>query len=450
MASGNGRVERMEGYDVVIAGAGTTACVLAKELALKGKKVVVLDIGDDSRRFLGSTLSTLSTKHKLGTTFSPSRTKEGDTLMLPIGLGGGSKTYAGLSTSPDYDWWRSWGVDLEPYREWAEKESWVSPVPPEFMSEGELYFAEAADKAGFPMSVSRKHIKFDRCKPKGCQSCSFGCPNEARWDATYAGWDAMKLGAKFVWKVRVEEPILESGKAVGFRGKKEDGSVVEARGKVAVGCAGGYGNVAIARKAGLKDAGTTFAGDASIITWGLVPKGQKGNLVDHPMVHTMHYEPTRTHFGSCMMTRLGFLGANVMKYGIGMAKYALFDYDRILFAYAKTKDDGEGYVYDDGSMSKTYTERDRHQLEFAKETNRKILLAGKCDPNKIFDYIIMLAHPSATVPIGTCVDTHLEAKGVPNLYFCDSSVFPESIGSPTVLTLVHLAKYEAEYLATVV
>jgi choline dehydrogenase-like flavoprotein len=376
-------------------------------------------------------------------------TREGDRVLIPVGLGGGSKVYGGLATVPDYDWWRSYGIDLEPYREWAEKETWVSEIPEEFVSPGEKRYAEAAEKAGFPMGLALKHIKFERCVPRGCSVCSYGCPRKARYDAAYSGFEAMEGGAEFVWDVRVEEPILENGNAVGFRGKKKDGSTVEARGKVVVGCAGGHGNVAIAREAGLERAGTTFAGDASVLSWGLLPRGQKGNQLDFPMAYNMHYEPTNTHFGSCMHTRMGWIGSAVEDEGLGMLKH-YFDYSRLFVTFAKTHDDGEGYVYDDGSLSKTYTERDEQVLEFARETNHKILIAGGCDPNEIYDNTIVLAHPSATVPVGTCVDTNLEAKGVKNLFFCDCSVFPESIGAPTVLTLAHLARYMSDHLATVV
>ncbi len=140
---------------------------------------------------------------------------------------------------------------------------------------------------------------------------------------------------------------------------------------------------------------------------------------------------------------------SVMAHGIGMLRY-FPDFKRLMVAYAKTHDDAQGYVGDDGSLSKTYTKRDEEVIEFARETNRKILIAAGCDPDRVYDTKIVLAHPSATVPIGKLLDTNCQAIGIPNLYFCDTSVFPESIGAPTVFTLVHLAKYMADHLATVV
>ncbi len=448
----NEGVQRLEGYDVVIAGAGTASPVLAKELARMGKKVICLEKGDDSRRWLnGTVLSMIAGKHSEmhlpKSMMVP--TIEGDEVLIPFGLGGGSKTYAGLATTPDYDWWRSYGVDLEPYRQWAEEESWVSDVPEEFVSDGEKLYMEAAAKVGFPMGITQKHLRFERCLPKGCARCSYGCPNKAKWDATYSAYDAMKYGAKFLWHVKVEAPIIENGKAVGLRGKRKDGSVIEVRGKTVVVSCGGYGSVPIARSAGLEEAGTTFAGDASVLTWGILPKGMKGNQHDHPMVAQMHYLPTQTHYGSCFQTKMGWFGMTFfVKPSRGIKHF--FDWDRVMITFAKTKDDGQGHVGDDGSLSKTYTEADNYRLDFARDVGKKILVAAGCAPDAIYHHKILLAHPSATVPLGKLLDSNFEVKGIPNLFFCDTSAFPESIGAPTVLTLVHMAKYEAEYLATVV
>lgn len=444
-------VKRMDGYDVVIASAGTTACVLAKELSRMGKKVICLEKGDDSRFLLnGTAMSMVAGKHAEmrlpKSMFVP--TKEGDDVIIPFGLGGGSKTYAGLATTPDYEQWRKWGIDLEPYRAWAEEESWVADVPEEFISDGEKLYMEAAEKVGFPMEITQKHIKFDRCTPKGCAKCSYGCPSKAKWDATYSAYEAMDNGAEFLWHTTVQEAIIENGKAVGFRAKKKDGTMLEVRGKAAVVSCGGYGSVPIARKAGLKDAGTTFAGDASVLTWGILPKGMKGNQHDFPMVAQMHYEPTQTRFGSCMHTQTGWLGTAIFVEGIKVLKY-LPAWPRILVSFAKTHDDALGYVGDDGSMSKTYSETDKHRLDFARETSTKILIAAGCDPKSISHNKIILAHPSATVPMGRFLDSNLEVKGVPGLYFCDTSAFPESIGAPTVLTLVHLAKHLSDHLQRV-
>ncbi len=57
----------------------------------------------------------------------------------------------------------------------------------------------------------------------------------------------------------------------------------------------------------------------------------------------------------------------------------------------------------------------------------------------------MGAHPSVSCPIGTVVDNNLETS-IQNLYCCDASVFPASLGNPTVWTAVSLGKRLAKHL----
>ncbi|MEA3374636.1 MAG: NAD-binding protein, partial [Chloroflexota bacterium] len=79
----NRQVKRMEGYDVVIAGAGTTACMLAKDLTQRGKKVILLEEGDDSRKFLNGTVFSMMLgghQKKMGS-FMGCVTREGDRVL---------------------------------------------------------------------------------------------------------------------------------------------------------------------------------------------------------------------------------------------------------------------------------------------------------------------------------------------------------------------------------
>jgi choline dehydrogenase-like flavoprotein len=68
-----------------------------------------------------------------------------------------------------------------------------------------------------------------------------------------------------------------------------------------------------------------------------------------------------------------------------------------------------------------------------------------CPPDTIFTTPLRGTHPSATVRIGTMLTRDLETE-VKRLYVCDASVFPESLGRPTVLTILALASRLAEHL----
>ena len=55
------------------------------------------------------------------------------------------------------------------------------------------------------------------------------------------------------------------------------------------------------------------------------------------------------------------------------------------------------------------------------------------------------AHPSATCRIGVVIDKNLETQ-IRDLYCCDASVFPSSLGAPVVWTVVSLGKRLSKHL----
>lgn len=102
-----------------------------------------------------------------------------------------------------------------------------------------------------------------------------------------------------------------------------------------------------------------------------------------------------------------------------------------------------GTVYDDGSFSKPLTENDWKKLKRGEEHAARILKAFGC--TDIFTCRPLAAHPCASVRVGDHVDTNFETR-IGNLFVCDASVFPESMGLPCVLTCTALALRMAKIL----
>ena len=105
----------------------------------------------------------------------------------------------------------------------------------------------------------------------------------------------------------------------------------------------------------------------------------------------------------------------------------------------KLKDEVSGGVLPDGSISKPLTALDRDRLRHGEEAARRILAEAGADPGTFFTSALRGTHPSATVRVGTMLDTRLRTE-IAGLYVCDASVFPEALGRPTVLTIVALGK----------
>ncbi len=446
----DGQVKQMEGYDVVIAGAGPTGCVLAKELTKKGKKVILLEEGDDSRAGLGGMRAMVNGKHaKMNLPKSMYvTTEEGDEVIIGKGLGGGTKLYAGAAFMPDFEMWRKWDIDLEPYIDAAKTESWASRVPDEFLGPGAKLMMEASAKVGLPMHPSEKHTDWNKCKI-GCNLDSVGCPIEAKWEGTFAMRDAVRDGATLLMNTKATEVILENGQAVGLRATTKDGEL-EVRAPAVVSSCGGWASVPLAKKAGLEKAGSWFTGDPSLIGFGFLPKGQRGNAQEHQFAALYHDKPHGCIFGSIgLAPYLTWMMGHLMKEGFSAVK-DMGKYSRLVTVFSKVHDDDTGWISEDGTMSKTYTKLDLERQEYSWEKIDQMLITAGCDPNALHRMTTILGHPSGTVKIGELLDNHCESVDIPNLYFCDASCFPEALGMPPVLSLVCLAMYQADHLATVI
>ena len=90
-------------------------------------------------------------------------------------------------------------------------------------------------------------------------------------------------------------------------------------------------------------------------------------------------------------------------------------------------------------ISKKLTVEDHNRLDKGHSIAREVLIEAGSKPNHIFSTPIRGAHPGGTNSIGEIVDSNLQTQ-IPNLYVCDSSILPRSLGAPLILTLMAFAK----------
>jgi choline dehydrogenase-like flavoprotein len=111
----------------------------------------------------------------------------------------------------------------------------------------------------------------------------------------------------------------------------------------------------------------------------------------------------------------------------------------------KVRDEVSGELYRGMSFSKPVSEADRKKLDRGVDIIRRIFLKAGAKDNSILALKPMGAHPSATCRIGEAVDSNLETD-IRNLYCCDASVFPVSLGTPVIWTAVSLGKRLAKHI----
>ncbi|MBC2717965.1 MAG: GMC family oxidoreductase [Desulfobacteraceae bacterium] len=426
-------------YDVIIVGTGVGGASVGRDLSLAGRKVLFLEKGGHIKR-VGNTVSAALMTTKFGFT----RSREKNWIVSVCNYGGSSNLAAGCAAPPPKIVFDPVGIDLTNEAGEAQKELWINNLPDELTGRSNLRLMEAANDLGYNWEKFEKYIDIDKCEPN-CSDCMNGCSRGAKWTARVYGDEAIQNNADIKLHARVDKLIIENGRIVGVEGKR-----MELRFKYygkSVVLSAALGNAPILQRAGIKEAGMGFACDYLQFIGGISP--HLSSIGANPMaVGTMeHYEsdgivilPVFYGWGTFAL-HLGFMGPKYLP--------KFFNFWKYTGVMVKIRDDIRGRIFPDGSFSKPISREDRLKLSKGVEIIKKILKKAGCNDNSMFVADPLGAHPSASCRIGEVVDTNLETR-IKNLFCCDTSVFPSSLGLPTMWTTVSLGKRLAKHLDKIV
>ena len=425
--------------EFLIVGSGPGGATLARELARKGRDVVLLERGRDWRksRLYGTYAGPLLYAEKHALLF----TREGLNIVRPLMVGGATSMYCGCSAPPP-EWLRTrYSIDLLPYAQQTAHELGVQPLPPELRGEASTRVANAAGELGMQWLPQDKFMRPARAEHFDCGAhCMLGCRCGAKWSAGEYVDDAVTAGATLRPRTIADRVLIADGQAEGVevrsRGKRQ-----RILAENVIVAAGGIGTAVLLRNSGIEHAGRGITMDITAMVYGFASgKGMGG---DPPMTW------------SCADDDLGVLYSTLidpwLMYPIIMMlkgpKYPLTwnRWGRTYGVMIKLKDEISGEVSADGTVSKGLTSKDRERLSSAEEVARRILLRAGCASETIFSTPLRGTHPSGTVRIGHAVDENLQTS-IKGLYACDASVFPEALARPTVLTIISFAKRLAAQL----
>ncbi len=434
--------------DLVIAGGGPGGCVMAKDLSKKGKKVILIEKGGNDTKYFGNPIGMVLGGHMDRTPAGGfPKTKQGHPLIMGTGVGGGTKLYQGIAGPPDIETFKRYGIDISPYVDKAAKDTWVNDVPDEFFGPETRRLRDAAIDVGLPWEKMQKHIDFTRCVV-GCTKCGVGCPEGDKWMGKFAADEAVEHGATLLTHAKVRDIIIENGVAVGVRAKGRNGQRYEVNGNAVVCCSGGIGTTPILKRAGMIKAGTSFTGDPSIMMFGFLKNGRGTGYEHQMMVGNYDDEQGVLLSGGLPAPAFTWFTLHLQSNGLRAVR-DIGRYSKVVGAWTKIHDEGEGRVGLDERVSKILTSEDLEKIDYAKVMLEKVLIKAGCNPHEIYATTKIIGHPSGTAPVGKLVDSNLETE-IKNLYCCDTSVMPEAPGRPPTWTVVSLAKRLAERLEMVV
>ena len=427
--------------DVVIVGSGPGGATVARGLARAGKKVILLERGQDYRRWAlyGTYPGAMTYADRASFLY----TREGLNIVRPLMAGGATSMYCGCAAPPPAWFKEKYKIDLDRYVDDTVDELAVAPLPPELRGAASTRLAEAAASLGYDWRPQAKFMNPARARRFDCGAkCMLGCRCGAKWNAAEWVDEATATGCcEFVTRAHVEKIIIENRKAVGVQARLKDRRL-EIAAPVVVIAAGGIGSPMILKRAGISDAGQGLGMDTTMMMYGA--SSLPGNGLEPPMT----YEWANDEVGYLLSTLIDPWLNYPLVMGLKSPRAVLTwpRWGRTMGIMIKLKDDVSGFLESERDISKPFTSGDQKKFNHAADIARRILHKAGADPHSILLTPMRGTHPCATVRIGHLLDQNLQTE-IENLFVCDASAFPESLARPTVLTIIGLGKRLVEHLS---
>lgn len=423
-------------YDAIVVGTGAGGATVAKELADRGWRVLILEWGS-YRPITGTTLNAL-----------PQIALPGRGLLLTpdlygigrgITTGGSTIFYYATSMDPPLDMLKSYGIDVTQELKETKEELPISPLPDEWIPPISWRIMESAQELGLDWGKLDKFIYHDRLREVERGGWGWiGAPNyEAKWNARMYIDQAIKKDAQIINRAKVTRVLIEGGRGIGVQFRRL-GKRYQAYGERVILSAGGIGSAVILRASGIQEAGYDFFFDPLITAMGTVKDLKVSPMI--PMSTGVLCEEEEYLLTDMYYPPLLFF----LNHLAGFRIHRVLAEARTAQIMVKIKDSLGGRLTDGGGVRKTLSSQDRKKLHNGYERAKKILQrAGARD---IFWGWVIAAHPGGTAKVNQLLDSNLRTR-FDRLYVCDCSVIPEAWGLPPVLTLVCLGKRLAKHLS---
>ena len=413
-----------------IVGTGAGGAMLARELSLAGKDVVMIDRGIDMARFSHMDEQELGRELYQEAGRYP-RTQEGYAILKGLNVGGTTELAIGHGVRVFEDEFDSMGIKLrDAFRE-TEKELGVAPMPEDHIGPNAALLTDAAESLNMEISTWTKFIDFDRCTH--CGRCVISCPIHAKWSANRI-IDGLRdrENVRLLTETLVKTVTMARGRATGLYCETAAGPLSIKAERVIL-CAGGLGTPVILQQSGI-DAGNALFLDIFPIVYGRSPLF-KARL--EPSMPTIFNEHKNCGYVLAPHVDVALMFQGIKGWFGDSPPYGIM---------VKTSDDNHGRVDRQGRVFKRLTGADKKRLAEGEKEAVTILRRVGVKPAAITVSELVGGHPGGTAAIGDVIHPNLACKSVKNLYVCDASVFPRSPGRPPIVTICALAKWLGKQL----
>lgn len=485
--------------EVCVIGSGAGGAVVAKELAEAGRDVLVLEQGGHYTKE-DFTQREDEMMPLLYEDMGQRATVDQSILVLQGRNVGGSTVhnlcYCFRTPEPILELWREKygvremsGADLRPSFERVERMLKVKPIRPDEVNALNDKVRAGCERLGYSGFVANHNR--EQCTQSGF--CLLGCPFDAKQSMliTYIP-AAERAGARLYADCAVRRLVAETGRV-----RRVEGEVVDANGRprhrfrvdaqVVVLCAGAINSPALLQASGLNGNGRVGRDlhlHPSVLLSGVYDEdiyGYRGIPQSYYVDEFIDLERD-PESGYVLMPVYGFPVMTATQLpGFGPAHFAMMrNYHRMVGLLVLMHDQSSGQVNADrhGRPQISYildpreqrlmAEGMRHCAEILFASGATQVLAPYADPlllergdsldpfaaRGVRQGEIPLAstHPQSTCAMGedrrrAVVDSYGRSHEVPNLFVCDMSVFPTSLGAPPQISTAALADRTAHWIA---
>jgi choline dehydrogenase-like flavoprotein len=485
--------------DAVVVGSGAGGAVMAYSLARGGKSVILLEEGsyihpEEFHRDQWSAMKQLYRDQGL-------RAMTGNLIIPTIQarcVGGSTTINSGISFRLPDDVLEEWiekdalvDIDMDRLRpRFDEIENFlnISPDPDDVQGNNNLLLKKAGEVAGIKATAMKRNTR--DCK--GCGLCMSGCPEGAKlsMDLSYVP-ASVELGAELYTDCRVEDLIVEHGKAVGVAGRFLHPETLKPRNRVQVRAK------AIVLACGTMGTPVLLQKNRVANSSGMVGK----NLVNHTGTGMIGIFPEPVNAwdgvsqGYCIdvFRKEGFIievfwappdVIGIRLSGFGLHHKRMMSQLKYMAGWGvmiKGTSTGSVKARSRGFSPVIRYHMNRHDTRLQQKAMKIIadlfFAAGAIEinpgihglPLKITDprdTRLIAEHnikptdlaPIGNHPMGTCrmsehkehgvVDSHGETHDIKNLFISDASVFPNAPGVNPQVTIMALSAHFAEYILT--
>jgi choline dehydrogenase-like flavoprotein len=408
-------------FDAIVVGSGAAGGTLARELALRGQKVLVLEKGKGEP----SPDSQVEPEGKVDLSFI------GRGIMVARGVSMGGTTMLFYNTMWDtpLDYFRSHGIELAGEVEEARKELPVAPLSDELIGPVGHGIMQSARELGYDWKKLDKAIFQDRCAPGRY-------PYGARWNTRYSLQEAVAHGARVRAEAEVRSILFDGKRARGVA-FVVNGSRQEALAPRIIVAAGGIGSPQLLQASGIGAVGEGFFCDPLIMIFGAAAGIE--NVGEFQMAAGVHLKDEGYMMTDMALPKQAYRGLAVA----ALRFDRLFAHSGTLGIMVKIRDDIAGRVTA-RKLRRIFGPGEREKL--ASGYRRACEILRNAGARKIFKSRVVAAHPGGSIRIGEHVDANLQTE-YEGLYVCDCSVIADPWGLPPTLTLISLAKRLAKHLA---